>query len=200
MTAAEKQQLSEAEYLARERLADTKHEYVNGVAVAMAGGSPRHNVIATNIAGELRARLRGQPCRPTNSDQRVHVPHTRLYTYPDVTVICGQPETHPEDRNTLCNPRVIFEVLSASTEAYDRGAKFRHYRRSESLAEYVLVSQHERLVEHFRRGDDGHWVLTEYRETGDVALPALGCSLPLDEIYLDAEAWHADEPPMTPGR
>ncbi|MCA9558070.1 MAG: Uma2 family endonuclease, partial [Myxococcales bacterium] len=184
MPAAEKQQLSEAEYLARERLADTKHEYVNGVAVAMAGGSPRHNVIATNIAGELRARLRGQPCRPTNSDQRVHVAHTGLYTYPDVTVICGQPETHPEDRNTLCNPRVIFEVLSTSTEAYDRGAKFRHYRRSESLAEYVLVSQHERLVEHFRRGVAHQQMRSASRRASEEILAAAGSLLHLDEIYL----------------
>lgn len=191
MTAAEKVRLSEAEYLAKERASDHKHEYVDGEMVAMAGGSPRHNIIATNIAGALWGRLRGGPCRPLNSDQRVHVRETGLYTYPDVTVLCGPPETHPEDRNTLCNPRVIFEVLSSSTEAYDRGAEFGHYRRSPSLVEYVLVSQHERLVEHFRRTDDGHWILTEFRD-GVVRLPALGCELPLDEIYLDAESYPSD--------
>ncbi len=192
------EQLSEAEYLRQEHLADRKHEYINGVAVAMAGSSPRHAVIATNIAGELRARLRGRPCRPTNSDQRVNVPETALYTYPDVTVVCGQPELHPADRNTLCNPRVVFEVLSTSTEAYDRGAKFGHYRRSPSLVEYVLVSQHERLVEHFRRDEDGRWLLTVYRDADEVALPALECSLPLDEIYLEVEGYPADNPRIEP--
>jgi Uma2 family endonuclease len=192
MTAATKTRLSPAEYLARDNASTLKHEYVNGQMMAMAGASPRHNVIATNIAGELRTRLRDRRCRPTNSDQRVHVPDTGLYTYPDVTVICGEPETHPADRSTICNPRVIFEVLSTSTEAHDRGAKFSHYRRSASLAEYVLVSQNERLVEHFRRTEDGRWILSEYRGGGSVELPSLGCSLPLDEIYLDADRYPAD--------
>ncbi|HEY8379834.1 MAG TPA: Uma2 family endonuclease [Nannocystis sp.] len=192
MTAATKTRLSPAEYLARENASELKHEYINGEVVAMAGGSPRRNAIAINIAGELRTRLRGGRCRPFGSDQRVHVPDTGLYTYPDVTVVCGGLETHPDDRNTICNPRVIFEVLSASTEAHDRGAKFSHYRRCASLAEYVLVSQRERVVEHYRRTEDGRWVLSEYRGSETMELPSLGICLPLDEVYLDADLASSD--------
>lgn len=192
MTAATKLRLSPAEYLARENASARKHEYVNGEVIAMAGGSPRHNLISANITGALWARLGDGPCCPMTSDQRVHVPDTGLYTYPDVTVVCGEPESHPDDRNTIGNPRVIFEVLSSSTEAHDRGAKFSHYRRSATLAEYVLVSQRERLVEHYRRTDDGRWILSEYRGDDPVELPSLGCSLPLHEIYRNADRYPAD--------
>lgn len=183
MSAAEKVTLSEAEYLAREAVAEGRHEFVGGEVVAMAGGSQRHALIAANIIGALWSRLRGTPCRPTTGDQRVHVVETGLYTYPDVTVICGKPEAHAGDRQSVVNPRVVFEVLSPATEAYDRGAKFGHYRRIPSLAEYVLVSQDRRLVEHFRRTSAGTWELRECREAGEVALLAVGCSLSLDEIY-----------------
>lgn len=189
MTAAAQTHLTELEYLAFERDAETKHELVNGEIVAMSGGSPRHNVIAANIIGELRGRLKELNCRPTTSDQRVRIPDTGLYTYPDVTVICGPPKFSSNDANTICNPTVIFEILSPKTEAYDRGAKFDHYRRCSSLVEYVLVSQHERLIEHYRRTDIGQWVLTVYRGDGEVELPTLGCTLPIDEVYLDADAY-----------
>jgi Uma2 family endonuclease len=186
MSTPERPRLSEREYLELERTAEQKHEYVDGEVVAMAGGSPRHALIAANVIGTLRSLLRGTPCRPLTSDLRVHVPATGLYTYPDVTVICGPPILHPEDASVVLNPRVIFEVLSDSTEAYDRGAKFAHYRHIETLEEYVLVSHRERTLEHFRRVDGGQWLYTAYA-SGAVALPALGIELPLDEVYAGTE-------------
>lgn len=187
MSAAERIHLSEGEYLEREAAAETRHEFINGEMVAMAGGSQRHALIGANIIGGLILALGDGPCYPTTGDQRVHVDETGLYTYPDVTVVCGKSVSHTVDRHSIVNPRVIFEVLSPSTEAYDRGAKFGHYRRIPSLAEYVLVSQHTRLVEHYRRKADGRWELTEYRGEGEVALPALECALSLDFIYRRVE-------------
>jgi Uma2 family endonuclease len=187
MSTAERLQLTEREYLELERAADEKHEYVNGEAVAMAGASLRHNIITANISGNLWMQLRGKPCRPLSNDQRVHVPDTGLYTYPDVVVLCGPPKLHPQDDHTLLNPRVVFEVLSDSTELHDRTAKFAHYRRIEGFEEYVLVSQKERRVEHYRRVDGGQWLFTDYAGEGAVVLPALGVELPLDEIYAGVE-------------
>jgi len=180
---AEKLVLTEAEYLAVERDSETKHEFVNGEAIAMAGATYTHNVIALNIGGELRSRLKGIPCRPVGSDQRVHVWETGLYTYPDISVVCGAVETHPDDPLSITNPRIIFEVLSESTEAYDRGAKFEHYQRVATLAEYVLVSQSERLVHHYARQEGGAWLFTSYSGADSVALPCLDVRLPLEEIY-----------------
>jgi Uma2 family endonuclease len=176
--------VSDDEYLAQERASATKHELVNGEVLAMAGGSPVHNLVMLNIGGTLRALLETKPCIVLPSDQRIHVPATGLYTYPDVAVICGRPERHPRDADTLLNPLVLFEVLSPTTEAYDRGAKFAHYRAISSLQEYVLVASLEKRVEHYRRLEGGRWVLTETTgEDGVVALPALGVDLPLRAIY-----------------
>lgn len=182
MNTAEKLNLTEAEYLALDLASEVKHEFVNGEAWAMAGGTLAHSLIANNVGGELRSRLRGKPCRAYQSDLRVHVAETGLYAYPDVTVVCGSPKRHPNDDRSVLNPRVIFEVLSESTAHHDRGAKFRHYRRIPELAEYVLVTSEERLVERYRRLDSGEWVLTEHTD-GEVELTTLGISLPLDEIY-----------------
>jgi Uma2 family endonuclease len=182
--AAQQILVTEDEYIARERLADTKHELVHGEVVAMAGGSPRHNAIAGNVAGALRALLKERRCLVFPGDQRVHVEATGLYTYPDVSVACDGLRFHPKYQDTLLNPCVIVEVLSDSTEAHDRGAKFAHYRTIPSLQEYVLVSQHEQEVDHYRRLDSGQWVLTAYQgASASVALPALGCELPLAEVY-----------------
>jgi Uma2 family endonuclease len=176
--------LGEDEYLELERRSETKHELVNGVLVAMAGASLKHNSIAANVLGALRVLLRGKGCRAVGSDQRVYVPATGLYTYPDVTVVCGKPEFHPKDPDTLTNPRVLVEVLSDSTEADDRGAKFAHYQGIPSFVEYVLVPQKEPRVEHFRRLETGQWILTVYQgENARVELPALGCELPVGELY-----------------
>jgi Uma2 family endonuclease len=180
--------VTEDEYLEREQRAEAKSELIHGVIVAMAGGSPQHNAIAGNVAGALRTLLKGRRCLVFPSDQRVHVEATGMFTYPDVTVACDAFRFHPKNRDTLLNPRVIVEVLSDSTEAYDRGAKFAHYRTIPSLLEYVLISQHEHSIEHYRRLDTGQWVLTAYEgDAASVALPALGCELPLAEVYANLD-------------
>lgn len=179
---------SEDEYLALERRSETKHEFINGQIVAMAGASFEHNDIAASVLATLRALLRGKGCKAVGSDQRVHVPATGLFTYPDVTVVCGKPEFHPKDRDTLINPRVLVEVLSDATEAYDRGAKFAHYRSIPSFVEYVLVAQDERRVEHFQRIETGQWLLTVYRGEGArVVLLALGCEVSVEDLYEGVE-------------
>jgi Uma2 family endonuclease len=186
-----RERCSEAEYLERERRSEIRHEYLDGEVSAMAGGSPRHNLIAGNIIGALWSRLRGTGCAPIPSDQRVHVPSTRLYTYPDVTVVCGAPEVHADDRSSIVNPRVIFEVLSRATEAYDRGVKFSRFQRVPSLAEYVLVEQSERRIEHYRRMEGRQWLLTVVEE-GELELPALACTLLVDDVYASADAYPDD--------
>ncbi len=187
MAPAEKLHMTEDEYVAFERASDLKHEYANGDAWAMSGGTPEHSLIAANVVGALWGRLRGRPCRAYQSDLSVHVEETGLYAYPDATVICGSLRVHPKDGRSALNPKVIFEVLSDTSEAYDRGAKFQHYARLPDLAEYVLVAQSQRRVEHYRRLESGQWLLTAYPPGAEVELPALGIALPLDEIYAGLE-------------
>jgi Uma2 family endonuclease len=182
--AAEQILVTEDEYLAHELGSEAKHELINGVIVAMAGTSREHNAIAGNIVSALGALLKQRRGLVFPSDQRVHVEATGLFTYPDVSVACDGLRFHAKNRDTLLNPVVLVEVLSDSTEAYDRGAKFAHYRTIPSLLEYVLVSQHEHKIEHYRRLETGQWVLTVYEGDGAAAeLPALGCSLSLAEVY-----------------
>lgn len=171
------------EYLTLERRADHKSEFLGGEIFAMAGASFRHSVLVANIMRELGARLRQGSCLPVASDQRVQVPSTRLNTYPDVVVVCGEPEFTDDRLDTLINPTVLVEVLSESTEAYDRGEKFAHYRRIASLTDYVLVSQDKRRVEHYTRQGE-QWVLSEFNTPQDhVALSSLGCELSVAEVY-----------------
>lgn len=143
-----------AEYLALEGASHTRHEYLNGEIFAMAGGTIEHGALAANAIGELRGGLRGRPCRVLTADVRVRVLAIGLSTYLDVSVVCGSIELDPEGANTVVNPVAIVEVLSDRTEAYDRGEKFAHYRRIPSLRDYLLVSQHEPWIEHYRRNDD----------------------------------------------
>lgn len=194
MSAAEKITLSEAEYLALEATSEVRHAFLAGEVVAMAGGSKRHAKIASNLNGILWGALKGTPCQPVGADQRVYVVETGLYTYPDAMVGCGAWVAHEGDPGSVTNPRVIFEVVSPATEAYDRGAKFWHYRRIPSLTDYVVVMQDRGGVERYSRdvaGYEGQWVLIDCAE--QVELPALGCSLALDDIYDDAEALAAPE-------
>ncbi len=175
--------LTYAEYVATEARGEVRHEFLDGCAYAMAGGTPEHAALAAAIAGELRNALRGKSCRVFSSDLRVRVSKTGLTTYPDLSVVCGKLETAPEDPHALLNPVVLIEVLSESTEAYDRGAKASHYRRIESLAEYVLVSQSEPLIEVHRRNERGHFELIESR-TGDFAeLASLGIKISVDAVF-----------------
>jgi Uma2 family endonuclease len=194
MSTTQPPRLTPQEYLARERVAETRSEYIGGRIHAMTGASRKHNVIAGNVFAQLHARFRGRPCEVFVSDMRVRVSDTATYTYPDVVALCGEPEFEDTEVDTLLNPAVIFEVLSESTERYDRGQKFAQYRRLGSLREYVLVSQDRVLVEHFARQGDV-WVLTEFSDLdGSLPLPALDAELRLRDVY-ERVAPFAAEPP-----
>ena len=176
--------MSPQEYLDQERLATTKSEYFNGEVYALAGASPRHTAIAANVIAALHARFKGRPCTVHTGDLRVKVSPTGLYTYPDVVVVCGQPKFDDAQKDTLLNPTLIVEVLSESTEAYDRGRKFDHYRRIESLTDYVLVSQESALIEHRSRQSANKWLVSFYMGLKTVVpLPTLDCELPMTEVY-----------------
>jgi Uma2 family endonuclease len=170
------------EYLALERVSETRHELVNGEIIAMAGGTLQHNAICANLVATITYMLRGKPCRAYTSDQRVAVPPTKLYTYPDVTVICDEPVLSAADTSTITNPVLLVEVLSPSSEQYDRGAKFAHYQKLPSLKEYFLVSQSERRVEHYRLLDDGQWIYSACTQ-GVVESLVLGGAISLDDVY-----------------
>lgn len=175
------------QYLALERKADFKSEFCDGFIIAMAGASRAHSLIAGNLHGEIRTQLKGRPCEVYMSDMRVRVNPTGLFTYPDVVAVCGETRFLDDKGDTLLNPMLIVEVLSDSTEAYDRGGKFMHYRRLESLREYVLVSQDKVLVERFtRQGDE--WLLTEFRNLDDtLRLASIDCAVSSREIYARIE-------------
>ncbi len=183
-TAEPKRMLSAEEYLELERHAEDRHEYFRGEIFAMTGGTRRHTQIAVNLASELRAALRDRPCLVVGSDLRIAIPALDLYTYPDVAVVCGPARFTDEREESLENPGVIVEVLSPSTESYDRGRKFQHYKAIPSLEHYVLVSQDGPLVEHFARQAGGGWLMTEHGRGERLELKALGVSIAVDEIYL----------------
>lgn len=174
-----------AEYLAAEAQAAVRHEFLNGEVWEMAGGTIEHGALAAAIAGDLRVGMRDRPCRAFSSDVRIHVAATGLTTYPDLSVVCGRIERAPGDPDAITNPILLVEVLSDSTEAYDRGAKAAHYRRISSLREYVLVSQSEPHIEVYRRADDGHWALLEARAGEAILLDSVGVRLDVDAIYTD---------------
>ncbi len=175
--------MSYVEYVALETSSDVRHEFLEGEVFAMAGGTPEHAALAAAIIGELRTALRGRPCRVYSSDARVRVRETGLATYPDVTVVFGRLETDVEDPDAITNPVLLVEVLSESTEAYDRGTKAAHYRKLASLREYVLVCQDERRIEVFRRTEHDRWELTEARPGKHAELESLGVSLDVSLIY-----------------
>ncbi|MBI3797413.1 MAG: Uma2 family endonuclease [Deltaproteobacteria bacterium] len=176
------------EYLALERKAEFKSEYLAGEIFAMSGASRQHNLIAGNVFASLHAQFRHRPCEVYMGDMRVKVSSTGLYTYPDVVALCGEPRFDDEQKDTLLNPTVIIEVLSPSTEAYDRGGKFGHYRKLDSLQEYVLISQEEPHVEHYVRQSDTQWLLSEASsEQGSIQLPSISCTLALAEVYEKVE-------------
>ena len=186
-SAATKKRFSPQEYLALERKSETRNEYYSGEIFAMAGASREHNLIVANLLREIGNQLEDRPCESYPSDMRVYIEATGLYTYPDVTVVCGEPQFQDREVDTLLNPKVIIEVLSPTTEAYDRGVKFRHYRRIGSLREFVLISQDRMMVEQYRRqGND--WILSDVSEPDEVLnLESIGCQIPLDRIYAKIE-------------
>ncbi|HEV2881817.1 MAG TPA: Uma2 family endonuclease [Pyrinomonadaceae bacterium] len=181
--------LSPEEYLAIERQAEYKSEYVDGVMYARAGGSERHNLIAGNLIAEFNVQLRKTDCRVYPSDLKVRVPNSRRFFYPDVSIVCGETQFADDERDVVLNPVVVVEVLSESTAAFDRGKKFQSYQQIESLREYLLVSQDEHVVEHFLRQDDGHWLYTKAGGLDEsLALPTVKCRLALRDVY-DKVAW-----------
>jgi Uma2 family endonuclease len=175
--------LSPEEYLAIERQAEYKSEYVDGVMYAMAGSSERHNLIAGNLITELNIQLRKAPCRIYPSDLKVRVPNSKRFFYPDVSVVCGETQFADDERDVVLNPILIIEVLSESTAAFDRGKKFQSYQQIESLQEYLLVAQDEYLVEHYLRQENGHWLYTKVSDLDRaIILPTLKCQLALSDI------------------
>lgn len=173
---------SPQDYLTFERQSPGKHEYENGKLHAMAGASRKHNLISGNLYLGLRTRLRNRRCEAFMSDMRVLIEETGLYTYPDVVVSCGQPAFQDAENDTLLNPTFIAEILSPSTESYDRGRKFAHYRRLPSLQEYALIAQDRPFVELWRRQKDD-WAKTECRGCEEtVRLESIGCEIPLAEL------------------
>jgi Uma2 family endonuclease len=172
------------EYLARERHADHKHEYVNGTIVTMDGASRAHNLIVWNFLGLLYNQMRGRACEAYGNDLRVKASATGIYTYPDIAALCGEAHFEDTQQDTLVNPSVLIEVLSPSTEAYDRGAKFAHYRTIAALREYVLVAQDTPRIELYERQPDDRWLLTDVQGLeASLHLPSIDVTLPLAEVY-----------------
>jgi len=170
-------------YVAAEATADTRHEYLRGAIYAMAGGTLEHAALASALARDVGTALEGKACRVFSADARVRIQVTDMTTYPDLSVVCGELQCAAEDERAMLNPVVLFEVLSDSTEAYDRGAKASHYRLIPSLKEYVLVSQGEQRVEVQRRNPSGHWEIHEFGPGEQATLESLGISLSLDALY-----------------
>jgi Uma2 family endonuclease len=176
--------LTEAEYLEIERRAEFKSEFLDGEMFAMAGGTGTHSLIKCNLIRAIGNQLKESPCRVYDSDLRVKVQASGLYTYPDVSVACGQDHFDDEHDDTLLNPTVIVEVLSDSREAYDRGKKFELYRRLPSLREYQLVNQYKPLVEQYIRQESGEWFLRDVEGLeSKLTLPSLGITIELADVY-----------------
>ncbi len=185
MSAMPTRRLTPAEYLEIERKAEFKSEFFNGEMFAMAGAALPHNFVRDNILAESNQQLKGGPCRAISSDQRVKVGRTGLYTYPDLVFLCGDPEVEENAKpDTLLNPRVIVEVLSDSTEKYDRGAKFVKYRQMPSLQEYVLVAQDQMLIERHVRQPDGTWISRLFSDPNEpFEFAAIPVRIALADIY-----------------
>lgn len=184
------------EYLAHEEFAEGRHEYVNGRIYPMAGAEPAHELICTSVSAALVVGTRGQPCFVFGSNMRLHVAASDLYTYPEVSGLCGRPQFAPTRPQTLLNPSFIVEVLSPSTEAYDRGAKFEHYRIVPSLAEYVLIAPGYKSVERYVR-DGTSWRYQAFTRTDElVELPSIAVALRVGDVYERVDA--LDGPPKSP--
>ena len=196
--AAKKQLFTQAEYLRLEAAALDRHEYHAGEILAMSGGTYQHSRINTNFISELSQRLKGGPCFALESNMRLRIARADKYVYPDCMVVCGEPVFDPLDVNltTITNPSVIVEVLSDSTEAYDRGEKFTAYRDLPSVKEYVLVSQHRPMAETFFRQDDGIWRFSAFQGLDAITmLPSVQIGIPLSDVYAGLTFLPAAVPP-----
>ena len=188
MSSLPKTFITPEQYLEIERQAECKSEYFQGEMFAMSGGRQAHNRLAFSFIVAVGSQLRGGSCRGYNSDMRVHIPATGLYTYPDVVVACGQPKFLDAVQDTLLNPTLIVEVLSPSTEAYNRGRKFENYRSLDSLREYLLISSERISVDLFTRQPDGKWLLSSAdRMDGSLGLESIGAKLALADLYAGIE-------------
>lgn len=175
--------ISPEEYLVRERAAECKSEYIAGEVRTMTGASRKHNLVAVNLAALLHTQLRGRPCETYASDMRVQT-RADVYLYPDVVVVCGEPELADDRFDTLLNPTVVVEVLSPSTEGYDHGEKWEKYRRLASLRDYLLVAQDEPRVERYTRQGEGLWLFSETDGLdAELRLESIGCTLALRDVY-----------------
>jgi Uma2 family endonuclease len=172
------------EYLEFEKASEEKHEYYQGEIFAMSGPKVGHNIVAGNIYGELKQKLKGKTCRPFNCDQRIYIPQNSLFTYPDISIICGEIKTLNNDEWNILNPSVIIEVLSPGTKDYDRGGKFKFYRDIPTLKEFILVDSEAVNIEAFRINDNGYWELQEYKEARTALLiKTIGVAISVEEIY-----------------
>jgi len=173
------------EYLELERQSDVRHEYYEGEIYAMAGETLKHSQICVNLAREVSSQLKGKPCQALSPNMKVRAQTKGLFAYPDLTVVCGEPIFHDQKKDVLLNPRVIFEVLSPSTERYDRTMKFFKYRQEiEDLTDYIIVSQHSAFIEHYEKQADGRWVHTVVGGLENVLnVTSINCVLSLAEIY-----------------
>ena len=188
MSADPQQSMTVDEYLALERDAEARHEYWDGVVLAMGGASPAHNAICWNLTGILHPQLRGSSCRGFAHEMRVRVPASNRYVYPDVVVVCGEPMFQKDDVDVLTNPTLVVEVLSPSTEERDRGIKLFGYRGLPSLSVCLLVAQDRVWIEHWTRQEDGRWLVAEIDDPeATLDLPEIGCALPLSALYADVE-------------
>ncbi len=195
MAAQPEQKWTPEQYLAYERESDVKHEFLDGQIYAMAGASESHNLIITNAIGILYNQLHKRQCRTYASDMRVKVSRTGLYTYPDVVVVCGTPQLEDERRDTLLNPTVVIEVLSPSTETYDRGKKGFHYRTVQSIQEYLLIAQDIQQIEHYKRDANGQWLIINISGSdGVVDLRSIDCRLSVSDLYENVTFTEAKEP------
>jgi len=188
--------MSPEEYLEFERSSDIRHEYLDGDLYAMAGESLSHSRVCTNLSGEVRQKLKGTTCEPLSPNMNVRTSNASLFAYPDLTIVCGEPLFHDTKKDVLINPKVIFEVLSPSTEKHDRTTKFMRYRMgNETLADYVLVSQDKPFVEHFTRQADGDWRYRSFNSLSDsFEIASVECTLSLAEIYDRVEFEPLEEP------
>ncbi|RRR69537.1 MAG: Uma2 family endonuclease [Candidatus Viridilinea halotolerans] len=185
--------ITEEAYLEQERRSITKSEYYAGQIYAMTGAKEAHNLIVANVIATLHGQLRRKPCRVYANDMRVKVLQTGLFTYPDVVVVCGQPEFVDKKRDTLTNPTVVIEVLSPSTERYDRGLKFRHYRTIETLNDYILIAQDRHALEYYTRHEHGQWLLSEANALdAQVTLASIACALAIADVYEKVELEEGD--------
>ena len=179
-----KSKLTEEEYLLFEKASFEKHEYFKGEVFAMAGAGARHNVIFSNLFGELAYQLKGKPCRPYGSDLRIHIPENTLYTYADISIICGDIIPSKTDPDTAVQPTVLIEILSPSTRNYDQGIKFRLYREIPTLKEFITVDSESISIETYQINAKGNWELKDLRFAEDLLLiMSVGVSFSLKEIY-----------------